>query len=195
MAVPQRTLGSAGTPTAPSTEELIVRTARGDQQAFEQVYDRMAGMVFGLVRRVVRDPAQSEEVTQEVMLEVWRTASRFDPALGSAKTWVLTTAHRRAVDRVRSAQAASVRDTKVALLDRLPEFDEVSEAVDSRLEQERVRRALGRLTPIQREAIGLAYYGGYTQVEVADLLGVPLGTVKTRVRDGMIRLRDDLEAR
>jgi RNA polymerase sigma-70 factor (ECF subfamily) len=171
---------------------LLLQVARGDEAAFERLYDRMAGTVFGVVRRVVRDPAQSEEVAQEVLVEVWRTATRFDPGRGTALTWVLTMAHRRAVDRVRSAQAAADRDERVGELARTPAYDEVAEVVETRLEQEQVRRALGTLTDLQREAVTLAYYGGYTYREVAVLLDVPLGTVKTRLRDGLIRLRDTL---
>jgi RNA polymerase sigma-70 factor (ECF subfamily) len=175
-----------------SNELLLALVARGDVLAFERLYDRIAGSVLGVVRRVLRDPAQSEEVTQEVMTEIWRTATRFDPERGGASTWVLTMAHRRAVDRVRSAQSATDRDLKVALLDQTPAYDEVAEAVESRLEAEQVRKALGSLTELQREAVRLAYYGGYTQREVAELLDVPLGTIKTRLRDGLIRLRDEL---
>ena len=188
-------VGSApGTDTGAreTTEQLLGLVARGDQDAFERLYDRTAGSVLGVVRRVLRDPAQSEEVTQEVLTEVWRTAARFDPERGGASTWILTMAHRRAVDRVRSAQSATDRDLKVALLDHTPEYDAVAEAVETRLEVEQVRKALGSLTELQREAVRLAYYGGYTQREVAELLDVPLGTVKTRLRDGLIRLRDAL---
>jgi RNA polymerase sigma-70 factor (ECF subfamily) len=152
----------------------------------------MADVVFGVVRRVLRDPAQSEEVAQEVLVEVWRTATRFDPGKGSASTWILTMAHRRAIDRVRSAQAAHDREERVALRDHVPAFDEVAERVEQRLEQEQVRRCLSNLTELQRESVTLAYYGGYTYREVGELLEVPLGTVKTRLRDGLIRLRDCL---
>ncbi len=178
--------------TAQTAEALLRLVARGDQAAFERLYDRVAGPVLGVVLRVLRDPAQSEEVAQEVLVEVWRTASRFDPARGGAATWILTMAHRRAIDRVRSAQAATDRDAKVAQLDHSPAYDEVSEAVEARLERDQVRRALESLTDLQREAVRLAYYGGYTYREVAELLDVPLGTVKTRLRDGLSRLRDAL---
>jgi RNA polymerase sigma-70 factor (ECF subfamily) len=183
-------VGAAG-PTS-STDDVLRAVAGGDQQAFELLYDRVAGSVLGVVSRVVRDPAQSEEVAQEVLVEVWRTAARFDPAQGSATTWVLTMAHRRAVDRVRATQAASQRDARAAALERSPAFDEVSESVESAMEREQVRKALESLTDLQRQAVELAYYGGYTQAEVARILAVPLGTVKTRMRDGLIRLRDAL---
>jgi RNA polymerase sigma-70 factor (ECF subfamily) len=164
--------------------------ARGDADAFDAVYDHVAASVFGVVRRVVRDPAQSEEVTQDVLLEVWRDAAKFDPGRGSATAWVMMLAHRRAVDRVRSVQKESERERRTAVAD-VP-FDEVAEAVESSLERERVRRCLGSLTALQRESVTLAYYGGYTYSQVAGLLGVPGGTVKTRMRDALIRLRDCL---
>jgi RNA polymerase sigma-70 factor (ECF subfamily) len=179
-------------PAAPQPDDLLVLTARGDQEAFAQLYDRIAGPVLGIARSVVRDPAQSEEVAQEVLVEVWRTAARFRPDRGSAMSWVLTIAHRRAVDRVRSAQAATDREHKAALLDRTPAYDQVSDEVEHRLERELVRRCLRALTETQRESVVLAYYRGLTYREVAELLAVPLGTVKARMRDGLIRLRDCL---
>ncbi|MCX5462403.1 sigma-70 family RNA polymerase sigma factor [Streptomyces albidoflavus] len=176
----------------PDLEALMGQVAVGDRDAFTTVYDTVAGPVLGLVRRVLRDPAQSEEVAQEVLVEVWRTAARYRPAKGTVMTWVLTLAHRRAVDRVRSAQAAADREERAALLDRTPAFDEVAEQVETRLEREQVRRCLRTLTELQRESVSLAYYRGLAYREVAELLSVPLGTVKTRLRDGLIRLRDCL---
>ena len=170
---------------------LLALVARGDQSAFAAVYDRAAAQVFGLVRRVIRDPAQSEEVTQEVMLEVWRSASRFDPHRGSAMAWLMTLAHRRAVDRIRSGQAAAEREVRAAAATG-PGYDMVAEEVETRLDAQRVRRCLESLTDLQRESVTLAFYGGYTYREVASLLGVATGTVKTRMRDGLIRLRDCL---
>ena len=167
---------------------LLAMVARGDDAAFASVYDRFATVVYGLVRRIVRDPAQSEEVMQEVLLEVWRTASRFDPGQGSARSWLVTLAHRRAVDRVRSAQASAAREVRAAVA--ATDYDVVVEEVETRLDAQRVRRCLESLTELQRESVTLAYYGGYTYREVAALLGVAVGTVKTRMRDGLIRLRD-----
>ncbi|MEU4028481.1 sigma-70 family RNA polymerase sigma factor [Streptomyces anulatus] len=183
----------SGVPTpGPDLQELLVRVARGDQDAFAGVYDAVSGPVLGLVRSVLRDPAQSEEVAQEVLVEVWRTAPRFRASRGSAMNWVLTVAHHRAVDRVRSAESAAAREHKAALLDRTPAFDEVSEQVESRLEREQVRRCMRTLSELQRESVTLAYYRGLTYREVSELLAVPLGTIKTRLRDGLIRLRDCL---
>jgi RNA polymerase sigma-70 factor (ECF subfamily) len=179
-------------PASPTPEELLVEVAKGDDAAFEQLYHVVAGPVFGVVRRVVRDVAQSEEVTQEVLIELWRTATRYRPKLGGAVNWALTLAHRRAVDRVRSAQAAVGRDERAGAMASGRPFDEVAEQVTARLEREQVRRCLAVLTRLQRESVMLAYYGGNTYREVADQLALPLGTIKTRLRDGLIRLRDCL---
>jgi RNA polymerase sigma-70 factor, ECF subfamily len=184
--------GPAPAPRAGALESLLERVSLGDQGAFESLYTAVAGSVLGLVRRVVRDPAQSEEVAQEVLIEVWRQAARFDARQGSAMAWIMTMAHRRAIDRVRSAQASADREHKAGLRDHSPAFDEVSEQVERRLEREQVRRCLGRLTELQHESVTLAYYRGYTYQETAEVLGVALGTVKTRLRDGLIRLRDCL---
>ncbi|MFD7513163.1 sigma-70 family RNA polymerase sigma factor [Streptomyces sp. NPDC059853] len=184
-------LPAPGTP-APDLGALLVLVARGDQDAFGAVYDRVAGPVLGLVRSVLRDPAQSEEVAQEVLFEVWRRAAAFSPERGSATAWIMTMAHRRAVDRVRSAQAATDREHRAALLEHTPDYDEVTERVEARLEREQVRRCMGGLTERQRQSVTLAYYRGLTYREVAEVLALPLGTVKTRLRDGLIRLRDCL---
>jgi len=175
-----------------SLELLLDMVAHGDQRAFELLYGQVAPRVHGVIRRVLRDHAQSEEVTQEVFTEVWRTATRFDGTRGSVGAWVTTMAHRRAVDRVRAAQAATDRDRRVAVREQTRAYDDVAEQVEIRLEQEQVRRAMNDLTDLQREAVTLAYYRGYTYREVAELLDVPLGTIKTRLRDGLIRLRDSL---
>ena len=173
-------------------DDLLIRVGRGDEPAFTNLYDQLSARVFGLIKRVLRDPAQAEEVAQEVMVEVWRTAARFDRAKGSATSWVFTIAHRRAVDRVRSEQAGAERVRKVAASSSETPFDDVVETATARIEQQQVRRCLGGLTDLQREAITLAYYGGRSYREVAELLDTALPTIKTRMRDGLIRMRDCL---
>ena len=190
--------GEAPGETAPPTADLadlaaLIRSSGlGDEAAFSALYDATSGRLHGLVLRVVRDPAQAEEVTQEAFLEVWRTSARFDASLGSAISWMMTIAHRKAVDRVRSSEAARRRDSTYEATTQETPFDETAERAERRLDRERVRRALDSLTDSQRGALELAYFGGYTHTEVATMLGLPLGTAKTRIRDGLIRLRDTL---
>jgi RNA polymerase sigma-70 factor (ECF subfamily) len=166
------------------------RVRLGDESAFAEFYDEVGGVVYGTVLRVIRNPAQAEEVTQEVFVELWRTAARFDPTRGSIRTWAVTMAHRRAVDRVRSEQSARDREVVDATRDVKSEHDQVAEEVAAHLDRERVAHALESLTEPQREAVTMAYYGGLTYREVAIRLDLPEGTVKTRIRDGLIRLRD-----
>ncbi|GGM85830.1 RNA polymerase sigma factor SigK [Terrabacter tumescens] len=173
-------------------EQLLRRAATGDETAFADLYDAVSSRLLGLVRRVVRDPAQSEEVTQEVFLEIWRHSARFDPSKGGAMSWMLTIAHRKAVDRVRSAEAARHRDEGYGASNQEVTHDSTAETVVERLDAERVHRALETLTAVQRQALELAYLSGYTHTEVATMLDLPLGTAKTRIRDGLIRLRDTL---
>ncbi|MGP3954245.1 ECF RNA polymerase sigma factor SigK [Streptomyces sp. 7N604] len=172
--------------------ERVGRVASGDEEAFEQVFDALAGPVLGMARRVLRDPGQAEDVAQEVMLEVWRTAARFQPERGTVAMWVMTMAHHRAVDRVRSDQSAAEREHLAASRDRNAAFDDVAETVETQLEWHQVRRCLRTLSEVQRQSVTLAYYRGLTCQEIARLLGTPLGTVKARMRDALIRLRECL---
>lgn len=190
--VPSGDQASPGGTAPPELAELLRSSARGDESAFAALYDATSARVYGLVLRLVRDPAQSEEVTQEVYLDVWRTASRFDAQRGSALSWLLTIAHRKAVDRVRSAEASRGRDTSYHQQNQSVEHDSTADAAHASFEATRVRAALDQLTAAQREAISLAYFGGYTHAEVATMLDLPVGTAKTRIRDGLIRLRDTM---
>lgn len=187
--VPEEGQPSFGTGEPARLAELLRRSARGESDAFAELYDATSGLIYGLVLRVVRDHAQAAEVTQDCYLQIWQNAARFDSAKGSVRGWMSTIAHRRAVDRVRSAQSATDRDEAYGLREPRQTSD-IGDVVVDRMEADRVRRALHSLTTTQREAIELAYFGGYTHTEVAGLLGVPLGTAKTRLRDGLIRLRD-----
>jgi RNA polymerase sigma-70 factor (ECF subfamily) len=182
--------GTSVAAAAPGLAALLRQSARGDEQAFAALYDATSARVHGLVLRVIRDPAQAEEVTQEVFLQVWRTASRFDEQRGSALSWLMTLAHRRAVDRVRAAEAVSRQDTSYHQNTHVVAHDSTAEAAEQSMEARRVRSALAELTEVQRQALELAYFGGYTHTEVATMLDLPVGTAKTRIRDGLIRMRD-----
>lgn len=172
-------------PLAPA----MARVAAGDREAFSEVYDALMPKVLGLARGVVRNHAMAEEVAQDVMLEVWRLAPRFDPSLASASTWAMTIAHRRAVDRVRSVRSTEDREDRVAAGDVRREYDDVVERAEQREDERMVRSALSVLTDLQRETVELAYWGGCTSAEISERLGVPVPTVKTRLRDGLVRLR------
>ena len=173
-------------------ERCLTRAAEGDQRAFAELYDATAPRVFGLVLRILVDRSQAEEVAQEVFLEAWRNAKRFDATRGAAISWLLQIAHARAVDRVRASQAQRDRDARIGVRDTAVPVDLVAEQAEVSLESARARRALAELSDAHREAIELAYFGGLTQTEIAERLGAPLGTVKTRLRDGMRRLREIL---
>jgi RNA polymerase sigma-70 factor (ECF subfamily) len=187
--VPTRT---AARSTVDELPHLLKACGRGDQEAFSQLYDAVSARLFGLVLRVVRDRAQAEEVAQDAFLEIWRHAARYDPDRGSALSWMLTIAHRKAVDRVRSAEAQSRRDTSYEAREQDTPYDMTAEDAHRNLDAQRVRKGLDTLTETQRGALELAYFGGYTHREVAALLDIPIGTAKTRIRDGLIRLRDTL---
>jgi RNA polymerase sigma-70 factor (ECF subfamily) len=182
--------GGTDKSSAPTSEELMLRIAGGNENAFEELYDRLSSQVFGLVLRILKDQAQSEEVAQEVFVEAWQQAARYDPARGKAITWLLTLAHRRAVDRVRASQASKDRDLREGIKEFQSSYDDVEDTAIAHDEGRRVNEALDRLSETQRDAIQLAYFGGYTHSEVAELLKIPVGTAKTRIRDGMNKLRD-----
>jgi RNA polymerase sigma-70 factor, ECF subfamily len=172
--------------------DLVRRVARGDADAFARLYDATSARTYGVIWRVLRSADHAAEVTQEVYTEVWRQAARFEESKGSATAWITTMAHRRAVDRVRSVTSEVARDEHYARAEPAREIDHVWEGVSERLDADRVRKGMESLTAIQREALTLAYFGGYTQSQVAERLKLPLGTVKTRIRDGLISLRNVL---
>ena len=171
-----------------SDEAVVALCARSDEVALAELYDRFGAVAYGLARRVLRDDALAEDAVQEAFLAIWRGAARFLPERGKASTWILTLVHRRAVDLVRREQR---RRTDV-----LPESapgattPAVEDELWLRLERERVQAALAKLPDNQREAIELAYYGGFTQSELAERLGQPLGTIKSRMFLGLGRLRE-----
>ncbi len=171
---------------------LMVRVAGGDHGAFGALYDQLAPLVYGVSKRVLHDPSHAEEVTQEVFLEIWRQAPRFDGTRGSVRAWAATIARRRAVDRVRSEQARRDRQRADAAVADPPPSPTDELAIDRDL-RTRAAAALGQLSASQREVLELAYFGGFTHVEIADRLGIALGTAKTRVRDGLIKLRQVME--
>jgi RNA polymerase sigma-70 factor, ECF subfamily len=172
---------------------LLREVARGDDAAFAALYDHTKARVYGLVMRVVRDPGYSEEITQEVYLEVWRTAPQFDPARGSALAWLMTMAHRRAVDRVRAEQAGSRRESRYGAASVDPAVDVVADSAIAGDERRRVAQCLDALSDAQRQCIELAYYQGLTYGEVSQRLAANLSTVKSRIRDALRGLRNCLD--
>jgi RNA polymerase sigma-70 factor (ECF subfamily) len=171
---------------------LLERVARGDRDALGALYELLGPAVHGVARRVTRAPALAEEITHDVFLAVWQKAPTFDPALGSARTWILTIAHRRAVDVVRREQSMRDRGTLWGARGGGTPFDEVADTVlaraATRLAHTQVTGALGVLTPLQRQSITLAYFEGLTYRQVAEELQIPLATAKTRIRDGLRRM-------
>src|SRR5690606_4945570 len=175
-----------------SAADLLVRVAGGDQRAFAELYDLLSPRVFALILRVVVNRSQSEEVLQEVFLEIWQSAARFAPNRGQGRSWVLTIAHRRAVDRVRASQSSADRAVRVGVRDFAAARNVVEAAAGDRLEGSGGGHARSGLPEAQQEGLILSYYGGYSQSEIAAMIGAPLGTVKTRMRDGLTRLRSEL---
>lgn len=184
---------SSDRPHDPLTQSLL-RAAAGDADAFADVYEEVAGRVYGITLRVIGDPHQAEEVAQEALVEVWRRCAAFDPSRGSAGGWITTIAHHKAVDRVRSSEAARRRDAswheqsgEQSLADTT--YDDAS----AHLRSASILAALTQLPPVQRRAIELAYFGGYTYADVARLMQAPVGTTKTRIRNALRLLRENLD--
>lgn len=188
VALPATHFPSSSSLAADSSERLLAMVGEGREDALAGLYDRYGGLAYSLALRVVRDRQLAEDAVQEAFVAIWRTASTFDADRGSARAWVLTLVHRRAVDRVRSEQRH---------LERSAEATEHKSAAESgaSLERLRVRKALMRLAPAERRMLALAYYEGLTQSEIADTLGVPIGTVKSRTARGLARLAYILESR
>jgi RNA polymerase sigma-70 factor (ECF subfamily) len=173
---------------------LLLRVGCRDAQAFDELYGCTSRRVYGLVRKVLVDPEMSAETTQDVFLALWLdSAARFDPAVGSGMSWIMTLAHRRAVDKVRVEESHRARDLRWGIKNHDVDYDQVAETVIQRAEKDAVRACLSVLSGVQREAIDLAYYAGMTYVQVADHLGIPVPTAKTRIRDGIARLRSCLQ--
>lgn len=172
-----------------SFEGRLIAAGRGDAEAFVSLYDATAPRVHGLVLRILRDPHQTEEVTQEVFVQVWLSAARFDPRRGTVMAWMMTIAHCRAIDRVRATVASRRRDEALDLRCQTME-DQTATVAHAAFDAQDVRAALAALTPLQRQALELAYVGGHTYAEVSRLTQVPLGTAKSRIRDGLLQLRD-----
>ena len=198
-------LGVMETPNAPNPEataspgtpaevnrrlgDLLALIANGDQGAFAEFYELTSRRVFGMARRVLIDPELSEDTTQEVFLQVWQNAAKFNPEAGSPLAWLMTISHRRAVDKVRSSQSSTDREAKYGASSQDIDHDSVSDEVGSRLEAEAVVRCLDTLTETQQQSVRLAYYGGLTYREVAEKLNAAVPTIKSRIRDGLIRLK------
>ncbi|MEU0672182.1 sigma-70 family RNA polymerase sigma factor [Streptomyces sp. NPDC006172] len=179
---------------ASETDRLLLSVAEGSQDAFTRLYDAVAGPIYGIACQVLRDPARAEEVAQEVMLEVWQTAPRYRPESGHAMTWMMTIAHHRAVDCVRTARRSAERERTVSQRESVPAFDDVAEAVEALGEREEVRTCLRQLTAELLQPVLLVYYRGLTHAEVASVLSLPLGTVKSRLRRALTHLRHCLGA-
>ncbi len=173
--------------------DLIRSTADGDQQAFAELYRLTSRRVYGMARRVLIDAELAQDAAQEVYLQIWQNAAKFDAASGSPLAWLMTIAHRRAVDKVRSAQSSADREAKYGATSQSIEHDEVADAVSDRIDAESVVKCLATLTDTQQESVKLAYYGGLTYREVAEKLGAAVPTVKSRIRDGLLRLKSCLE--
>lgn len=187
-----------GVATAEQVEQetlsgLLLRTAQGDREAFTTVYELTSQRVYGFVRRIIVNAELAQETTQEIYVVVWLDAHKFDPTIGSAMAWLMTIAHRRAVDRVRSEQASANRAFRWGTTNQDVDHDVVAETVADRLEAQQLIRCLRELSPLQQEAITLAYFNCMTYREVAVHLSTPPATVKSRIRDGLKQLRVRME--
>jgi RNA polymerase sigma-70 factor, ECF subfamily len=186
--VPRGPVGRA--PEAAQLRELLEGIATGNESAFTEFYDATSSRVYGAVLHILRSPGVAAEVTQQVYLAIWRQPCRYDPAKGSVLAWMMAMAHRYAIDRARTLSKEPSDGRYTANGDRL--FDRLSNEIETRFDADQAREALRSLPEVQRQAVRLVYFNGYSQTEVARLLGLPLGTVKSRIRDGLIGLRNAL---
>jgi RNA polymerase sigma-70 factor (ECF subfamily) len=168
---------------------LLTRSGNGDEAAFADLYDRTSPMVYSMALRVLCSQAHAEEVTQEVYLQVWQQAARYDRSRGTVLGWMKMLAHRRAIDRVRAVHTANIRDHDVAQLNATRRPDDYCDEVAARIDAMRIHHALAQLTAVQREAVTLRYFEERSMIQIASHLCLPLGTVKTRIRDGLTCLR------
>jgi len=175
-------------------DALLQRAGTGDRRAFAEFYDLLAARVYSRILSVLRDRAQSEEVAQEVFLELWQSAVNYRSSRGGAAGWALHRAKERAIDRVRASQSDRLRDIRVGARDLVPEVDPVADLIELRLASERLGLAFTKLSMLQQEAVELAYGHGYSHSQIAELLGIPLGTVKSRLHDAIARLRQEYES-
>jgi RNA polymerase sigma-70 factor (ECF subfamily) len=178
-----------------SDEVLLSRVAAGRQEAVAVLFDRHQGSMYGLALRITGDEAAAQDAVQDAFVSIWRNASRFDAQRASARSWMLAIAHHRAIDAVRRRrQLGALPDPNAAAAPAALIRPDVWTEVVARLDAATVRRALDRLSAVQREVLELAYFGGLTQQDIAARTGTPLGTVKSRARLGLLALRTELEA-
>ncbi len=175
-------------------DDLLVRVGEGDSAAFDDLHSITNRQLSGVVLKILRGASHAEEVTQELYLQIWSQASRFEPQKGTARAWMTTMARRRAIDRVRTVQAAVVRESRYTAGQHVRDIDDVWERVSDRIDAEAVRSAVLNLSPKQRQAVVMAYLEGRTAVDIASAIDVAVGTVKTRTRDGLTNLRAQLGA-
>lgn len=168
---------------------LLVQTAAADKHAFSTLYDALAATVYSVCLSVLRNPALAEEVAQDVFVEVWTSAAKFDPQRGNARSWVGRLAHGRAVDKLRSHVAAVQRDDRDAMLTQAAFAETLEDKALGNVEAQQLRQAIDKIGEPHSTAVALAFFDGLTHAELAESTGVPLGTAKTRVRDGVKKLK------
>ena len=184
-----RLSAGAATWSGPSDDELLAAVGRREEAAVATLYDRYGKLAFSVAYRILGDQGAAEDVVQEAFLSVWRRAASFQPGRGSVRTWLLSIVHHRAIDRLRGTAGRARRDTALDEVDRVAALDDPWRDVELTLQRDVLRKGLATLPEEQRRTIELAYFGGYTQTEIAGTMGVPVGTVKGRMRSGLQKLR------